>query len=206
MSKLIIAIAGGSASGKSSISKNISNSIKNNQVLTLCYDDYYKDQSNVDIHIREKTNYDHPDAFDLELFLEHLAELKNSRSVKKPIYDYSIHNRSLKTEIINPTDVIVIEGLFVLTEPKIRNLCDILVFVDTDADLRFLRRVKRDVVERNRSIESVCNQYQETVRDMHELYVQPSKQFADIIIAKGIENTVAIDLLCTKINSIIDKS
>lgn len=204
---LVIAIAGGSASGKSSVANMISDSfVKTKSVCTICYDDYYRDQSNLSMEERICTNYDHPSAFDLDLFLNHLEDLKIGVSVKKPIYDFTIHNRSNEYEVIEPSDVYVVEGLFVLSEPSIRDLCDVLVYVDTDADIRFLRRIKRDVLERNRTLDSVCDQYLETVRVMHDMFVEPSKKVADIIIPRGIDNKVAIDLLCTKINTIIDKN
>ena len=153
---------------------------------------------------RVKTNYDHPFAFDNDLLVEQLKQLKEGKSISKPTYDYTQHTRSDVVETITPRDVYILEGLFVLYDEKIRDLCDILVFVDTDADIRFIRRLKRDIEERGRSIDSVCNQYLETVRPMHEQFVEPSKKYAHIIIPEGGNNTVAIDLLITKISSVID--
>ena len=172
--------------------------------LTKSQDDYYKDQSHLSFEERVKTNYDHPFAFDNDLLVEQLKQLKEGKSISKPTYDYTQHTRSDVVETITPRDVYILEGLFVLYDEKIRDLCDILVFVDTDADIRFIRRLKRDIEERGRSIDSVCNQYLETVRPMHEQFVEPSKKYAHIIIPEGGNNTVAIDLLITKISSVID--
>ena len=171
---------------------------------TKSQDDYYKDQSHLSFEERVKTNYDHPFAFDNDLLVEQLKQLKEGKSISKPTYDYTQHTRSDVVETITPRDVYILEGLFVLYDEKIRDLCDILVFVDTDADIRFIRRLKRDIEERGRSIDSVCNQYLETVRPMHEQFVEPSKKYAHIIIPEGGNNTVAIDLLITKISSVID--
>ena len=152
---------------------------------------------------RVKTNYDHPLAFDMDLLVKHLDLLKSNQSIEKPIYDFTVHNRSLQVEVINPRDVFILEGLFVLNEVQIRERCDILIYVDTDADIRFIRRLKRDMQERGRSLESVCNQYLQTVRPMHEQFVEPSKKYAHIIIPEGSSNQVAVDLLITKISSIV---
>lgn len=200
----IIGIAGGSASGKSTISMKLKKEYENeNSVTIIRQDDYYKDQSHLTMEERVKTNYDHPFAFDNELFIEHLQRLSNGEAVKKPIYDFVNHTRSSEYEIIEPSDVIVIEGLFILEDERIRNLCDIRVFVDTDADTRFIRRLVRDVKKRGRTLESVIQQYTETVKVMHDTFVEPSKKYADIIILEGGHNQVAIDLLTTKISSII---
>ena len=200
----IIGIAGGSASGKSTISMKLKIEYENeNSVTIIRQDDYYKDQSHLTMEERVKTNYDHPFAFDNELFIEHLQRLSSGEAVKKPIYDFVNHTRSSEYEIIEPSDVIVIEGLFILEDERIRNLCDIRVFVDTDADTRFIRRLVRDVKKRGRTLESVIQQYTETVKVMHDTFVEPSKKYADIIILEGGHNQVAIDLLTTKISSII---
>ena len=201
---VIIGIAGGSASGKTSIAKQLYDYFKgHHKVKILKQDDYYKDQSHLSFEERVKTNYDHPFAFDTDLLVEHLKKLKNKERIEKPTYDYTLHNRSTVTEIIEKRDVILLEGIFVLAEPAIRELCDILVYVDTDSDIRFIRRLKRDMQERGRSLESVCNQYLQTVRPMHEQFVEPSKKYAHIIIPEGSSNQVAVDLLITKISSIV---
>lgn len=205
MKPIIIGIAGGTASGKTSIAQNVYDNFKGSHTTAIIkYDDYYKDQSNISFEERAKNNYDHPLAFDTDLLVEDLSKLKNGEAINKPLYDFSLHNRSQETETINPRDVFVLEGLFVLYDKRIRDLCDILVYVDTDSDIRFIRRLKRDVSERGRSIDSVINQYLTTVKPMHDQFIEPSKKFANIIIPNGSENTVAIDLLITKISSIID--
>lgn len=201
---IIIGIAGGSASGKSSIANEIYEYFKHEHTIKIIrLDDYYKDQSHLTMEQRVKTNYDHPLAFDMDLLVKHLDLLKSNQSIEKPIYDFTVHNRSLQVEVINPRDVFILEGLFVLNEVQIREQCDILIYVDTDADIRFIRRLKRDMQERGRSLESVCNQYLQTVRPMHEQFVEPSKKYAHIIIPEGSSNQVAVDLLITKISSIV---
>lgn len=202
---VIIGIAGGSASGKTSIAQQLYDYFKGyHKVKIIKQDDYYKDQSHMCFEERVQTNYDHPFAFDTDLLVEHLQKLKNKEKVKKPIYDYTRHTRSDQTEVIEGRDVILLEGIFVLAEEKIRELCDILVYVDTDSDIRFIRRLRRDIEERGRSLDSVCKQYLTTVRPMHEQFIEPSKKHAHIIIPRGGSNNVAVDLLITKIKSIID--
>lgn len=204
MKPLIIGIAGGSASGKTSISRHIQENFQDvTHVLVIRQDDYYKDQSNKPMEERVKTNYDHPDAFDNDLLVEQIHALVSGHQIEKPTYDYVNHTRSCHTETCYPCDVLVLEGLFVLQDEKLRSLLDIKVFIDTDADIRFIRRLNRDVQERGRTMESVVTQYMSTVRPMHESFVEPSKRFADVIIPEGGTNTVAIDLLNTKISSIL---
>ena len=203
---VIIGVAGGSASGKTSIAKQLYDYFKgHHKVKILKQDDYYKDQSHLSFEERAKTNYDHPFAFDTDLLVEHLKKLKKKERIEKPTYDYTLHTRSSVTEVIEKRDVIILEGIFVLAEPSIRELCDILVYVDTDSDIRFIRRLKRDIEERGRSLQSVCEQYLTTVRPMHEQFIEPSKKYAHIIIPEGGSNHVAVDLLTTKIKSIIDE-
>lgn len=202
---VIIGIAGGSASGKTSIAKRLLKSFEEtNSVLIIRQDDYYKDQSAMLMEERVKTNYDHPFAFDNDLLAQHLVCLIKGEDVEKPTYDFVNHTRSHVTEIIHPSDVIVLEGLFVLEDEHIRNLLDIKIFVDTPPDVRFIRRLVRDVRDRGRTLDSVVNQYMNTVRLMHEIFVEPSKRFADVIIPEGGKNEVAVDLLTTKIRSIIE--
>lgn len=204
---ILIGIAGGSASGKTSISAQLKEHYEDtNSVVIIRQDDYYKDQSEKTIKERVKTNYDHPFAFDNELLVAQLKMLLNRHSICKPTYDFVHHTRSEIIEMIEPSDVVVIEGLFVLENEELRNLCDIKIFVDTDADIRFIRRLLRDVNERGRTLESVVEQYTSTVRDMHNLFIEPSKRYADVIIPEGGHNVVAIDLLITKISSIISEN
>ncbi len=202
---IIIGIAGGTASGKTSISRHIKERFSDQtSILIIRQDDYYKDQSDKPMEERIKTNYDHPFAFDNDLLLSHLKQLENGQSIEKPTYDYVHHTRSNVTETCFPCDVLILEGLFVLENEELRNMLDIKVFVDTAADVRFIRRLLRDVKERGRSMDSVINQYINTVRVMHESFIEPTKRYADIIIPEGGENKVAIDLLTTKIGSIIN--
>ncbi|MCD8027631.1 MAG: uridine kinase [Erysipelotrichaceae bacterium] len=202
---VIIGIAGGSASGKTSIALQLYDYFKGqHQVRIIKQDDYYKDQSHLSFEERVKTNYDHPFAFDTDLLVHQLKQLKNKETIEKPTYDYTLHTRSDVTETVEGRDVIIVEGIFVLAEEKVRDICDILVYVDTASDIRFIRRLKRDIEERGRSLDSVCNQYLNTVRPMHETFIEPSKKYAHIIIPEGGNNYVAIDLLITKIKSIVE--
>jgi uridine kinase len=206
MTVVVIGIAGGSASGKTSVAnKLVENQInKVSSIALLRLDDYYKDLSNLSISERSKTNFDHPDSIDFELLSDHLQKLKDGKSINKPIYDFSIHNRQDKSELIKPVNVVILEGILALSEANIRKLCDIKIFVDTADDIRFIRRLKRDTSERGRTIESVISQYLETVRPMHMQFVEPSKKYADIIIPEGGHNPIVIDIITAKISSIIN--
>ena len=206
MAVVVIGIAGGSASGKTSVAnKLVENQInKVSSIALLRLDDYYKDLSNLSISERSKTNFDHPDSIDFDLLSDHLQKLKDGKSINKPIYDFSIHNRQDKSELIKPVNVVILEGILALSEANIRKLCDIKIFVDTADDIRFIRRLKRDTSERGRTIESVISQYLETVRPMHMQFVEPSKKYADIIIPEGGHNPIVIDIITAKIYSIIN--
>lgn len=200
----IIGITGGSASGKTLISQKIDDAFENSEsVIIIRQDDYYKNLDHMTFEERLSVNFDHPDAFDMDLLIEHLISLKNRNSIKKPLYDFVEYTRAKEIEVVNPVDVIIIEGLFILENPLLRNLCDIRIFVDTDADIRFIRRLNRDLLTRGRSVESVINQYVTTVKQMHDLFVEPCKKYADIIIPKGGENEIAINLLINEITSLI---
>ena len=202
---IVIGIAGGTCSGKSSIAGILIDEFRYTKSINIIReDDYYKDQSHLPMEERAKTNYDHPLAFDFDLMTEHITKLIAGETIEKPTYDYTVHNRSDITEIVHPSDVIIIEGLFALYREEIRKLEDIKIFVDTPADIRFIRRLKRDVTERARTIESITEQYLTTVKPMHDQFLEPTKQYADLIIPQGKSNTVAIDLLKTKINSILN--
>jgi len=203
---IIIGIAGGSASGKTSIAQQLYDYFQGrHQVKILKQDDYYKDQSHLTYEERVKTNYDHPLAFDTDLLVKHLKQLKNKETITKPTYDFTQHNRSEITETIEGRDVILLEGILVLESKAIRDICDIMVYVDTDADIRFIRRLKRDMEERGRSLDNICTHYMTTVRPMHEQFIEPSKKYAHIIIPEGGENHVAVDLMITKIKSILNE-
>lgn len=206
MKPIIIGIAGGSASGKTSIARILKEHfIDTKSVYIVKMDDYYKDQSHLSLEERYEMNYDHPFAFDMDLLIEDIKSLKNGESIDKPVYDFIQHTRSDYREHVDPTDVLVLEGLMTLENEELRDLLDIRVFVDAPADVRFIRRLLRDVNKRGRSMDHVVEQYLTTVRIMHDQFVEPSKRYADIIIPEGAHNDVAIDLLTTKISSIINK-
>lgn len=203
---ILIGIAGGTASGKTSIADILKEDFSStNSVIIIKEDDYYKDQSDITYEERCKTNYDHPLAFDFDLMLVQLKELLECKTIKKPTYDYTVHNRSKVIETVEPSDVIILEGLFALYNPEIRKMEDIKIFVDTDADIRFIRRLKRDIVERQRTMENVMNQYLTTVKPMHDQFIEPTKKYADVIIPEGMTNLVGIDLIRTKINSVLNE-
>lgn len=202
---ILIGVAGGTGSGKTTVAKKIVNTLKSQSIVMLAQDSYYKDQSHLSMEERVKTNYDHPFAFDNDLLVKHLQCLLNYKPIHMPVYDYKNHTRSNKTIRIEPKDVIILEGILALEEKRLRNLMDIKVFVDTDSDVRIIRRLVRDIRDRGRTIDSVVNQYLSLVRPMHEQFVEPSKKHADIIIPEGGENQVAIDLMVTKIKTILRK-
>lgn len=201
---LVIGIAGGSCSGKTSVTKAIYEVFQKDSVVVIEQDYYYKDQSHMTMEERLKTNYDHPLAFDNDLLIEHIQQLMDGNAIEKPIYDYVHHTCSNEVIHVEPKNVIIIEGILVLEDKRLRDLMDIKVFVDTDADLRIIRRLARDIKERGRTIDSVITQYLQAVRPMHNLFIEPTKRYADIIIPEGGENEVAIDLLVTKIKSILE--
>ena len=201
---LLIGITGGTGSGKSTVTKKIFQSIPEKKIVVIEQDSYYKDQSHLTFEERVKTNYDHPFAFDNELLIQHLKDLMNNKSIEKPIYDYEKHTRKLETITVEPKDIIILEGILVLSEEDIRELLDIKVFVDTDADVRIIRRILRDIKDRGRTLESVITQYMETVRPAHLQFIEQTKRYADIIIPEGGNNEVAIDIIVSKINYILN--
>ncbi|CCQ95961.1 uridine kinase [[Clostridium] ultunense Esp] len=202
---LLIGIAGGTGSGKSTVSKEILKSIHRQNVVIIEQDSYYKDQSHLSFEERVKTNYDHPFAFDNDLLLKHLKDLLNNKPIEKPIYDFERHTRKKETITVYPKEIIILEGILILNDDEIRELCDIKIFVDTDSDVRVIRRILRDIKERGRTLDSVINQYMSTVRPAHLQFVEPTKKYADIIIPEGGYNKVAIDIIVTKINSILNR-
>lgn len=202
-SPILIGISGGTGSGKSTITKEIFKAITEEKVTMLEQDSYYKDQSELSFEDRVKTNYDHPDAFDNELMLSQLQDLLNGKSIEKPIYDFENHNRKKETVHVEPKDIIILEGILILFEEEIRNILDIKIFVDTDSDVRVIRRILRDIKERGRTLDSVILQYMSTVRPAHLQFIEPTKRYADIIIPEGGYNKVAIDIILAKIKEII---
>ena len=201
---LVIGIAGGTGSGKTTLTNQIANLFKEH-VTVLTHDNYYKAHDDMDYDERSRLNYDHPNAFDTALMIDHLKKLKNGESILCPIYDYTIHNRSNDTITIHPNKVIIVEGILIFENKELCDLMDIRIFVDTDADLRIIRRIKRDVLERARSLESVTNQYMDTVKPMHEQYVEPSKRNANIIVPENSYNQPAMEMIKHYISSFLSR-
>lgn len=201
---IIIGIAGGTGSGKTTITRRIMQKFGNN-VSVIYHDNYYKAHHNLSYEQRTRLNYDHPDAFDTQLLVRDLKKLKQGEAVRCPVYDYTIHDRSQKTILIKPAKVIVIEGILIFQSKELCDLMDIKIFVDTDADVRILRRIVRDVRDRGRSIDSIVNQYLTTVKPMHEQFVEPSKRKADIIIPEGGHNQVALEMVLQRVKAHLDK-
>lgn len=201
---LIIGIAGGSGSGKTTITERLVEAF-GNQVAVIRHDDYYKAQTEKPMEERVKQNYDCPDAFDTDLMAEHISALRSGKPIDCPVYDYMVHDRSDKVRKIDPRPVLIIDGILVLAEPALRDLMDIKIFVDTDADIRILRRIRRDVHQRNRTMDSVIDQYLATVKPMHEQYVEPSRKHADIIIPEGGYNMVALEMVCDRVSAHLSK-
>jgi uridine kinase len=200
---ILIGIAGGTGSGKTLIAQNIYTELGSDKVIILYQDSYYKDLSHLAPEERNKQNFDHPDAIDSALLIQDIKALLRGETIEQPIYDFVTHTRKQETRTIGPHTIIVLEGILILDNPELRDLMDIKIYVDTDPDLRVLRRIKRDIVERGRSLESVIKQYEESVRPMHLQFVEPSKRYADIIIPEGGYNKVAIDLVKTKIEALL---
>lgn len=207
MKPIIIGIAGASASGKSLLSQTIYQELKKeigpSYISILKEDSYYKDQSEIEMEKRIRTNYDHPNAFDHRLLVDHLDQLKAGHNVEVPVYDYKIHTRTDETITLEPRRVIIIEGILLLVDKAIRQRLDTSVFMDTPLDICFIRRLKRDMEERERTMESVINQYKSTVRPMFLEFVDPSKQFADIIVPRGGKNRIAIDMIKARIQQLV---
>lgn len=196
---ILIAITGGTGSGKSTVAKAIYSNFKKESISIIMQDSYYKDQSDLTFEERTKTNYDHPNAIDTDLLIEHLKQLIAGHAIEMPIYDFTIHNRKKETIREEPKDIIIVEGILVLEDQRLRDLFDIKIYVDTDADLRILRRLTRDIRERGRTMESVIDQYLKVVRPMHLQFIEPTKRYADLIIPEGGKNRVAIDILAATI-------
>lgn len=201
---LVIGIAGGSGSGKTTLTNQIAAQLKES-VTVIKHDDYYKAHDEMTYEERCRLNYDHPNAFDTELMIEHLKLLRQGRSVECPVYDYTVHNRSKDTVIINPGQVIIVEEILIFENKALCELMDIRIFVDTDADLRIIRRIQRDVMERARSLDSVISQYLHTVKPMHEQFVEPSKKNANIIVPEGGYNQVAMEMIRNHILNHLEK-
>ncbi|MFV0516739.1 MAG: uridine kinase [Aminipila sp.] len=201
---IVIGIAGGTGSGKSTLINKIKEQFNDN-ITVISHDFYYKEHSHMDFEERTKLNYDHPNAFDTDLMIEHIKQLKLGQEALCPVYDFTIHNRVEETLKLKPSKVVVVEGILIFENKELMNLLDIKVFVDTDADVRIIRRILRDVEDRGRSLESVITQYLTTVKPMHEQFVEPSKKNADIIIPEGGFNTVALEMLNQRIYALLTR-
>jgi uridine kinase len=198
----VIGVSGGSGSGKSTVTREVLASVGANMTAVLMQDDYYLDQSELSFEDRCKTNYDHPDAFDWPLLMQHVQSLRDGQSIDMPVYDFTKHNRSEKTVVVKPAPIVVIEGLFALFDPDLRKMMSLKVFVDTAADVRFIRRLQRDISERGRSLGNVIEQYMQTVRPMHKQFIEPTKRSAHVILPHGA-NGPAVDMITTKAASFI---
>ena len=203
MSTILIGIAGGTGSGKTTLTRHLKEHF-GQEVTVISHDNYYKRQDGKTYEERAKVNYDHPSAFDTDLLIEHLRQLKAGHSIQCPVYSYSDHNRTDRTVEIFPTKVIIVEGILIFQNPTLRDMFDIKIFVETDADVRILRRALRDVEERGRTLQSVVTQYLTTVKPMHEQYVEPSRKYADIVVLEGGHNLVALEMIMQRIQSHID--
>lgn len=200
---LVIAVAGGSASGKTTVVKEILEKLYRECVTIIKHDDYYQDQTHLSLEERAGINYDHPSSIDNDLFYKHLNKLLKGESIDKPVYDFYTNTRKKVTELIRPKNIIILEGILLLNDKRIRDLADIKLYVDLDDDLRFIRRLKRDIEERGRTVESVTTQYLKTVKPMHHQFVEPTKRYADVIIPNNLKHDVAVDIIVSKINAIL---
>lgn len=205
MRPLIIGVAGGTGSGKTTVARKLKESYPPHCVQVIAQDSYYKDQSNISLEERRKTNYDHPDAYDNDLLIEQLDALRRGESVQQPIYSFIAHTRVPETKLVEPAHILVVEGILALEDARLRERMDVKIFVQTDADVRFIRRLKRDILERGRALNEVIDQYQKVVRPMHMLYTEPTKRYADIIIPEGGANIVAIEMVRAWIDNVLNK-
>ncbi len=203
---LTIGVAGGTGSGKTTVVHAILERVGRDYIAYLPHDAYYKDLGKLPLEQRKNINFDHPNSLDNDLMVEHIVQLQNWQAVEMPIYDFHRHERLQETERLAPRTVIMVEGILILALPALRELFDVKIFVDTDADVRLIRRLRRDIAERGRNVESVLNQYMKTVRPMHLEFVEPSKRYADVIIPQGGHNTVAIDMVTERIRSMMLKN
>lgn len=202
MPPIVIGVAGGSGSGKTTVVRRILDALGDTRVTVLEHDRYYRDRNDLRLEERASLNYDHPDSLETDLMVEHINQLRDGRSVEVPVYDFARHARTAETEAMAPGRALIVEGILIYTDAALRGLMDVKVFVDTDDDTRFIRRLQRDISERGRTVQSVIDQYLGTVKPMHLEFVEPSKRYADIIVPLGGYNTVAIDMLLTLIRSL----
>lgn len=200
MKPLLIGVAGGTGSGKSTVARNVAAALGDASVAFIDMDAYYLNHSHLTLEERRKVNWDHPNAFDWDHFVSQLEQLAGGAAIDKPVYDFINHARSIETVRIPPADVVVIDGILLFVEPRVRDLCDVKVFVDTDADVRLIRRIRRDMSKRGRPLASILDQYLSTVQPMHLEFVEPSKRYADVIVPRGGHNPVAVEMIVAKIS------
>jgi uridine kinase len=205
MQSLIIGIAGGTGSGKTTVTATILKSLDEERIVVIQHDSYYRDLGTYHGLTPDKINFDHPDSLETDLLVRHLKDLRDGRPIQQPMYNFTTHQRLKEARTVEPREIIIVEGILIFVEKQLRDLMDIKIFLDTDADERLIRRIRRDLLERGRSVDSVMSQYMTTVKPMHLEFVEPSKHWADIIIPRGAENTVAIDMVVTKIKSMFNQ-
>jgi uridine kinase len=200
---LVIGIAGGSGSGKTTVANEVLHRVGAHNIAFLPHDAYYKNNNHLTLEQRSQVNYDHPDSLETELLIHHILQLKELVAIDLPVYDFSTHSRTTNTILVSPQPIILVEGILIFGEPDLRKLFDVKIFVDTDSDIRFIRRLQRDISERGRTTESVIKQYMLTVRPMHMEFVEPSKRYADVIIPEGGFNAAALDMVVARLNALI---
>ncbi|HXK43830.1 MAG TPA: uridine kinase [Anaerolineae bacterium] len=205
MRPLIIGVAGGTGSGKTTVANRILERVGTEHIAYIPHDAYYRDLSHLPYEERQKVNFDHPDSLETELMVEHLLQLREGRAVEIPVYDFTLHTRTQQTRHVEPARIVLAEGILIFAEPALRRLFDVKLFVDTDADIRLIRRLQRDVEERGRTVQSVIDQYLRTVRPMHLEFVEPSKRYADVIIPEGGFNEVAIEMVAARIRGLLQE-
>lgn len=206
MKVTVIGVAGGTGSGKSTLVKRLQEAFRGDDVVTLCHDYYYKAHPELTYEERTKLNYDHPQAFDTQMMVDHIKALKENVPIEHPVYSFVEHNRMPETVSVKPSKVIIVDGILIFENKELRDMMDIKVYVDTDADIRLARRILRDVCDRGRTMQSVISQYTQTVKPMHEEFVEPSKKYADVIIPEGGFNSVAVEMLIQNIRSLIENN
>jgi len=203
MAPFVIGVAGGTGSGKTTVANAIVARVGAERIALISHDAYYRDWGELPRDVLDRQNFDHPDSLETELLVRHLRALKQGFTVDVPIYDFRVHKRAPETRHVEPKKVVLVDGILIYAEPELRKLFDVKIFVDTDADIRLIRRIKRDIAERSRTLESVVEQYESTVRPMHLEFVEPSKRYADLIIPEGGENTVALDFLLARLTELV---
>lgn len=206
MTPFVIGVAGGTGSGKTTVVNAIVSRIGAERIAILPHDAYYRDFIDLPMDVLQRKNFDHPDSLETELLIRHLRALKQGAAIEVPVYDFRVHRRAAETRRVEPRKVILVDGILIFAEAELRKLCDVKVFVDTDADVRLIRRIRRDIAERGRTLDSVVDQYESTVRPMHLEFVEPSKRYADLIVPEGGENAVALGFLFARLEQILSES